>query len=110
MSTVCEALDRPLHRAHLEETTALAAKADLLMSGIAVDVHARVMVEHDPSMVYEASPWAVDKRATEIVRLAPVQAADGVPPKSLARDMACAKLQSMILSHSGGGAGCEATQ
>ena len=46
-----------------------------------------------------ASPWAADKRA-EIVRSAPVQAADTVPPKSLARDMAFAKLQSRILSAS----------
>ena len=48
--------------------------------------------------MYEASPWAADKRAAEIVRPAPVQTADRVPPKSLARDMAFAKLQSRILS------------
>ena len=34
----------------------------------------------------------------EIVRLAPVQTDERVPPKSLARDMAFAKLQSRILS------------
>ena len=50
------------------------------------------------SKLYEASPWAADKRATEIVRLALVQTADRVPPKSVARDMAFAKLQSKILS------------
>ena len=73
--------------------------ADLLTAGFAVDDYAKVMVEHEASLVYEASPWAVDKRAAEIVRPAPVQSADRVPPKSLARDMAfAAKLQSRILS------------
>ena len=52
------------------------------------------MVENDASKVYEASPWAVDKRVVEVVRPAPVQASDSVPPKSLARDMAFAKLHS----------------
>ena len=71
---------------------------DLLATGVAVDEYARVKVENEASRVYEASPWAADKRAAEIVRPAPVQAADSVPPKSLARDMAFAKLQSKILS------------
>ena len=56
------------------------------------------MVENDASKLYEGSPWAVDKRAAEIVRPAPVQTFENVPPKSLARDMAFAKLQSRILS------------
>ena len=63
-----------------------------------IDEYARVMVENDASKLYEASPWAADKRAAEIVRPAPVQAADSVPPKSLARDMAFAKVQSRIMS------------
>ena len=96
MTTICGALGRPLQGALLEEVTALDAMADLLMAGVAVD--AKVMVEHEASLVYEASPWAADKRAAEIVRPAPVQSADWVPPKSLARDMAFAKLQSRILS------------
>ena len=61
MTTICEALDRPLQGAHPEEMTALAAKADLLMAGVAVDHYAKVMVEHEASLVYGASPWAVDK-------------------------------------------------
>ena len=81
---------------HPEETTALPTKADLLVAGVADDEYARVMVENDASKVYEASPWAAYKRAAEIVRPAPVQASDSVPPKSLARDMAFAKLQSRI--------------
>ena len=56
------------------------------------------MVKNDASIVYEASQWAPFQRAAEIIRPAPVQEADIVPPKSLARDMAFAKLQSMILS------------
>ena len=59
MSTICEALDRPLQGAHPEETTALAAKADLLMAGVAVDDYAMVIVETDASNMCEASPWAV---------------------------------------------------
>ena len=51
-----------------------------------------------PANCARQSPWAEDKRAAEIVRPAPVQAADSVPPKSLARDMAFAKLQWRILS------------
>ena len=34
MTTVCEALDRPLQGAHPEEMTALAAEAVLLMPGV----------------------------------------------------------------------------
>ena len=98
MTTIREALGRPLQGAHLEEVTAVAAKADLLMAGVAFDDYAKVTVEHKASLVYEASPWAADKRAVEIVRPAPVQSADWVPPKSLARDMAFAKLQSRMLS------------
>ena len=56
------------------------------------------MIQNEASKLHEASPLAADKRAAEIVRPAPVQAADSVPPKSLARDMAFAKLQSRILS------------
>ena len=41
---------------------------------------------------------AEDLRAAETVHLALVQAADSAPPKSLAQDMAFAKLQSRILS------------
>ena len=95
---ICEALDRPLQGIHPEEATALAAKADLLMAGAAVDDYARVMAETDASKVCEASPWAADKGAAEIVRPAPVQSADNVPPKSLARDMVFARLHSRILA------------
>ena len=76
----------------------MAAKTDLLLSGGAVDEHARVTIDNEASKLYEASPWEADKRAAEIVRPAPVQTADRVPPKSLARHMAFAKLQSRILS------------
>ena len=51
---------------------------------VAVDEYARVMIEDEASKSYEASPWRADKRAAEIVRPAPVQSADNVPPKSLA--------------------------
>ena len=56
------------------------------------------MIENEASKLYEASLWAADKRDAEIVRLAPVQSADNVPPKSLAQDMEFAKLQSRILA------------
>ena len=42
MTTICEALGRPLQGAHPEEMTALAAKADLLMARVAVGDHAKV--------------------------------------------------------------------
>ena len=58
--------------------TARAAKAELLMAAVAVYDYAKAMVDHDASLVCEASPWAADKRATEIVRPAHVQAADRV--------------------------------
>ena len=95
MTTICGALGRPLQGANPEEVTTLAAKADLLTAEVAVDDYANVMVEHEASLVYEASPWAVDKRAAEFVRPAPVRSADWVPPKSY---MAFARLQSRILS------------
>ena len=110
MSSICVALNRPLREPHPEEATALAAKADLVVAGVAVDEHTRAMVENDASKVHELSPWAADNRAAEIVRLAPVQAADNIPPKSLAQDMAFAKLQSRIPFGCGGGAGCEAAR
>ena len=97
MSNICDALDRPPQGMHPEETTALAAKADLQATGVAVDEYAKVTIENEGSKMYEASPWAADKRVAEIVRPAPVQSAENVPPKSLARDMAFSKLQSRIL-------------
>ena len=90
MMNICEALKRPMREVHPEIAAALAAKADLLVSGVAVDQHARVAIENEASELYEAMSWAADKRAVEIVRPAPVQTADRVPPKSLARDMAFA--------------------
>ena len=98
MMNICEALNRPTRELHPETATALAARTDVLLSGVAVDAHARVTIENETSKLYEASLWAADKRAAEIVRRAPAQTADRVPPKSLARDMAFAKLQSRILS------------
>ena len=98
MTSICEALNRPMREPHPEEATALAAKADLPATGVAVDEYARVVVENDAGKVYEGSPWPAGKRAAGIVLPAPVQAADSVPWKSLGRDMAFAKLQSSILS------------
>ena len=97
MPRICEALNRPIREPHPDVANALAAKVDLLLSGVAVDEHAGVAVENEASKVYEASPWALDKRAVDIVRPAPVQTDERVPPKSLARDIAFAKLQSRIL-------------
>ena len=110
MTSICEALNRPIREPHPEVATALAAKTDLLLSGITINEHARATIENEASKVYEASPWAADKRAAEIVRPAPVQTGDRVPPKSLARDMAFAKLQSRNSVGCGSGAGCEAAQ
>ena len=98
MTSICEALDRPIREVHPEVAAALTAKTDLLLSGVNVDEFARVAIENEASELCEASPWAADKRAAEIVRSVPVQSADRVPPKSLARDMAFAKLQSGVLS------------
>ena len=82
MTNMCEALNRPIREMHPEIAAALAAKADLLVVGVAVDEYARVLVENDASKVYEASPWAVDKPAAEIVRLALVQTADRARQKA----------------------------
>ena len=60
--------------------------------GLQLVIRAKVMAEHEASLVCGASPWAADKRVA-----APVQVADRVPPQSLARDMAFAKLQPRIL-------------
>ena len=91
MTSICDALNRPMREVHPEIAAALAAKIDLLVSGVAVGEHARVAIENEAGKLHEASPWAADKRSAEIVRRAPVQASDSVPPKSLARDMAFAK-------------------
>ena len=68
MTSICEALNRTIREPHPEVASDLAAETDLLLSGVAVDEHARVTVENDASLVYEASPWAADMRAVEIVR------------------------------------------
>ena len=109
MSKICAALNRPLRVPHPEEATALTAKADLLVAGVAVDEYARVMIENEASIVYKARPWAADKRAAEIVRPAPVQTSDSLAPMSLARDMAFAKVTIEDSVGCGGSAGCEAT-
>ena len=80
MTNMCEALNRPIREMHPEIAAALAVKTDLLLSGVAVDEHAKVTIENEAGKLYEASPWAADKRAAEIVRPAPVQMADRVPP------------------------------
>ena len=98
MANLCEALNRPIREPHPEVATALAAKADLLLSGVAVGERARITVEKEASNLYDPSLWAADKRAAEVVRPAPVQSDDRVLPKTLARDMAFAKLHSRILS------------
>ena len=78
-----------------------AAKADLVAMGVAVDKYAKVTIDNmRPSKLYEASLWAADKRAAVIVRPAPVQSADTVPPKSLGRDMAAAKAVQAAKLHS----------
>ena len=56
MTSTCEALNRPMRESHPEEATALAAKTDLLATGVAVDEHARVTIENEASKVYEGSP------------------------------------------------------
>ena len=98
MPRICEALNRPIREPHPDVANAMAAKVDLLLSGVAVDTHATVAIEFEAGKLYDSSPWVVDRRAAEIIRPAPVQTDERVPPKSLARDMAFAKLQSRILS------------
>ena len=98
MPSICGALNRPLRQAHPEGTTALAANADLLTAGVVADEYARALLESVASKVYETSLWAAAKQVAEVIRPALVQVADHVPPKSVARDMAYAKLQSRIVS------------
>ena len=68
--------------------TALTAKAALLVAGVAVDKHAKVRFECDAREAYESSPWMMHKEAAEVVRSAPVQSSDNVPPSCVARVMA----------------------
>ena len=49
MTSICEALNRPIREPHPKVATALAAKTDLLLSGVAVDEHARVVIESEAS-------------------------------------------------------------
>ena len=68
---ICEGLARPLLREHLEVAVALAVKADLLASGVAIDDHPVVQFEHDARGMYEASPWAHYREAADVIRPAP---------------------------------------
>ena len=97
MLGICGALRRPRSEEHPEETLALAAKAALL-TGVAVYGDAMVQFECDAQKIYEWSLWAGDKEAAKVIRPALAQATDHVPPRSVARDMAYAKLQLRILS------------
>ena len=67
MTNTCAALNRPIREPHPEVAGAVAANLDLLLSGVAVDEHARVTIENEACKLYEASLWAADKRAAEIV-------------------------------------------
>ena len=92
MANLCEALNRPVHEPHPEVAVALAVRTDLLSSGVAFDERAKVAIENEASKLCEAGPWVMDMRVAESVRPAYVQILDRIPPKSLARDMASAKL------------------
>ena len=74
LTKICEALNRPIREMHAEIAAALSAKTDLLLSGVAVDEHAKVTIENEAGKLYEASPWVAGKRA-----------ADRVPPKAWRR-------------------------
>ena len=108
MSNMCSSLHSQHSERHLEETLALAAKTALLTNGVAVDDHAVVQLECDARKVLESSPCAGDKEAAEVIRPAPVQATDHVPPKSVARDMPYAKAAIEDLVCHRGGASCQA--
>ena len=56
MTNVCEALNRPKPEPHPEVATALAAKTDLLLSGVPVDEHVRETIENEASKLCEAEP------------------------------------------------------
>ena len=73
MPRICEALNRPIREPHPDVANAMAAKVELLLSGVAVDTHATVAVENEDSQLYDTSPWVADRRAAEIIRPAPVQ-------------------------------------
>ena len=68
--------------------TALTAKAALLVTGVAVDKHAKVRFECDARYACESSPWMTHKEAAEVVLSAPVQTSDNAPPSCAARVMA----------------------
>ena len=56
-----------------------------------------VQFEHESRKVYKTSPWAGDKEVDEIIRPAPVQTVEQVPPQSAAREVAYATLLSRVL-------------
>ena len=56
MTNVCEALNRPKREPHPEVATAVAAKTDLLLSGVPVDEHVRETIENEASKLCEAEP------------------------------------------------------
>ena len=47
VTSICEALNRPIRELHPEIAAAVAAKTGLLVSGVAVDEHARVAIENE---------------------------------------------------------------
>ena len=56
MTTICEALCRPLQGTHPEEVTALDAKADLLTAGVAVHDYAKVVEERESQLGVRGKP------------------------------------------------------
>ena len=81
---LCEQL-RYLQEEHLDERAANDAKGAPLLSCVAGDKQSRVQTESEAKKACEASPWNEDKDVGDVVRLAPTQMGDRVPPKSVAR-------------------------
>ena len=59
---------------------------------------AKVQVEREARKPYVSSLWNKDKDVGDMFRPSPVQTGDSVPPNSVARDMAVARLQFRMLA------------
>ena len=65
---------------------------------VAVELGAVVQFEREARRGYEGSPWNLDRQADDVVRPAPIPTGEHVPPKSVARETAVAKLQLQIMA------------
>ena len=84
--------------AHPELRAGTVARGTMLAKGVAYAPATAVQFEQAAKQNHVEGPRNQDKETQDVMKLAPTQTGDSVPPKSIVRHMAFAKLHSRILA------------